>query len=119
MGHSAGDDVLIAVAQRLRVVLPGRCIVGRISGDEFVVLDADSKSQSDAVMLADAVLESCHGPRNLRPRAVLVWARLGVAVLDDAVTRSADDLLRHADTAMYRAKDAGRNCVAVFDSSML
>ena len=119
LGHSAGDDVLIAVAQRLRVVLPGRCIVGRISGDEFVVLDADSKSQSDAVMLADAVLESFHEPLALRQGDVFVSASIGVAVLDDAVTRSADDLLRHADTAMYRAKDAGRNCVAVFDSSML
>ena len=44
LGHSAGDDVLVSVAQRLRVALPDRCIVGRISGDEFVVLDAKSKS---------------------------------------------------------------------------
>ena len=119
LGHSAGDDVLISVAQRLRVALPERCIVGRISGDEFVVLDATSRSQSDAVLLADMVLESFHEPLSLRQGDVFVSASIGVAILDREITTTADDLLRHADTAMYRAKDAGRNCVAIFDKSML
>lgn len=119
LGHSAGDDVLISVAQRLRVALPERCIVGRISGDEFVVLDATSRSQSDAVLLADMVLESFHEPLSLRQGDVFVSASIGVAILDREITSTADDLLRHADTAMYRAKDAGRNCVAIFDRSML
>lgn len=119
LGHSAGDDVLVSVAQRLRVALPERCIVGRISGDEFVVLDAKSKNQGDAVLLADMVLESFHEPLALRQGDVFVSASIGVAVFDQEFTTSADDLLRHADTAMYRAKDAGRNCVAIFDKSML
>ena len=119
LGHSAGDDVLISVAQRLRVALPDRCIVGRISGDEFVVLDAKSKSQSDAVILADQVLESFHEPLSLRQGDVFVSASIGVAIFDEEISSTADDLLRHADTAMYRAKDAGRNCVAIFDKSML
>ena len=119
LGHSAGDDVLVSVAQRLRVALPERCIVGRISGDEFVVLDAKSKNQGDAVLLADMVLESFHEPLSLRQGDVFVSASIGVAVFDQEFTTSADDLLRHADTAMYRAKDAGRNCVAIFDKSML
>ena len=100
LGHSAGDDVLISVAQRLRVALPERCIVGRISGDEFVVLDAKSKSQSDAVLLADMVLESFHEPLALRQGDVFVSASIGVAVLDREISTTADDLLRHADTAM-------------------
>ena len=119
LGHSAGDDVLIAVAQRLRVALPERCIVGRISGDEFVVLDTKSRNQSDAVLLADLVLESFHEPLALRQGDVFVSASIGVAIFDERITTNADDLLRHADTAMYRAKDAGRNCVAIFDESML
>ena len=119
LGHSAGDDVLVSVAQRLRVALPERCIVGRISGDEFVVLDAKSKNQSDAVLLSDMVLESFHEPLALRQGDVFVSASIGVAVFEPEITTSADDLLRHADTAMYRAKDAGRNCVAIFDKSML
>ncbi|MFM8689065.1 MAG: diguanylate cyclase domain-containing protein, partial [Acidimicrobiaceae bacterium] len=80
LGHSAGDDVLVSVAQRLRVALPDRCIVGRISGDEFVVLDAKSKNQSDAVLLADLVLESFHEPLALRQGDVFVSASIGVAV---------------------------------------
>ena len=119
LGHSAGDDVLVSVAQRLRVALPDRCIVGRISGDEFVVLDAKSKNQSDAVLLADMVLESFHEPLALRQGDVFVSASIGVAVFDREISTTADDLLRNADTAMYRAKDAGRNCVAIFDKSML
>ena len=119
LGHSAGDDVLIAVAQRLRVALHDNCVVGRISGDEFVVLDAATKTASEAVILADRVLESFHEPLSLRQGDVFVSASIGVAVFRPGVTSSADDLLRHADTAMYRAKDAGRNCVAIFDESML
>ena len=119
LGHSAGDDVLIAVAQRLRVALHDNCVVGRISGDEFVVLDAATKTASEAVLLADRVLESFHEPLSLRQGDVFVSASIGVAVFRPGVTSSADDLLRHADTAMYRAKDAGRNCVAIFDESML
>ncbi len=119
LGHSAGDNVLVSVAQRLRVALPERCIVGRISGDEFVVLDPSSKNQSDAVLLADMVLESFHEPLALRQGDVFVSASIGVAVFDREISSSADDLLRNADTAMYRAKDAGRNCVAIFDKSML
>lgn len=119
LGHQAGDDVLVAVARRLSHALPRRCVVGRISGDEFIVLDPDNSSPSEAVILADTILESFQEPLSLRQGDVFVSASIGVATLRAGVSTSADDLLRHADTAMYRAKDAGRNCVAVFDESML
>jgi diguanylate cyclase (GGDEF)-like protein len=119
LGHSAGDDVLVAVAERLRLVLPAHCVVGRISGDEFVVLDPNSKGPSDAMVLADRVLESFHEPLSLRQGDVFVSASIGVSTYRPSVSNSADDLLRHADTAMYRAKESGRNCVAIFDESML
>ena len=119
LGHAAGDDVLMAVAERLRLVLPDYCVVGRIAGDEFVVLDPRSVGQSDAILLADRVLESFHEPLALRQGDVFVSASIGVSTYRPSVTNSADDLLRHADTAMYRAKESGRNCVAIFDESML
>ena len=119
LGHAAGDDVLIAVAERLRVVLPTRCVVGRIAGDEFVVLDPHTAGPSEAMVLADRVLESFHEPLALRQGDVFVSASIGVSTYRPSVTNSADDLLRHADTAMYRAKESGRNCVAIFDESML
>ncbi len=119
LGHSAGDDVLIAVAERLRMVLPSHCVVGRIAGDEFVVLDPQSKGPGEAMVLADRVLESFHEPLALRQGDVFVSASIGVSTYRPSVTNSGDDLLRHADTAMYRAKESGRNCVAIFDESML
>ncbi len=119
LGHQAGDNVLVAVAQRLQNALPERCIVGRISGDEFVILDAFNRSASDAMLLADRILEAFYEPLSLRQGDVFVSASIGVASFRPDITKNADDLLRHADTAMYRAKDAGRNCVAIFDESML
>ena len=119
LGHQAGDNVLVAVAQRLRNALPQRCIVGRISGDEFVILDPGTRGASDAMIVADTILNSFNEPLSLRQGDVFVSTSIGVATFQKGISATADDLLRHADTAMYRAKDAGRNCVAIFDESML
>lgn len=119
LGHQAGDDILIAVSSRLRHALPARCVVGRISGDEFVVLDPENRDSSEALVLADRILECFHEPLSARQGDVFVSASIGVATHRPGSPNDADDLLRQADTAMYRAKDAGRNCVAVFDESML
>jgi len=119
LGHQAGDDILIAVSSRLRNALPDRCIVGRISGDEFVVLDPNNRDTAEAMVLADRILECFHEPLTARQGDVFVSASIGVATHRPGVNNDAEDLLRQADTAMYRAKDAGRNCVAVFDDSML
>ena len=119
LGHQAGDDILIAVSTRLSHALPDRCIVGRISGDEFVVLDPDNRDTAEAMVLADRILACFHEPLAARQGDVFVSASIGVATHRPGDTKDADDLLRQADTAMYRAKDAGRNCVAVFDESML
>ena len=119
LGHQAGDNVLIAVAQRLRNALPERCVVGRISGDEFVILDPGTRGASDAMIVADKILASFNEPLSLRQGDVFVSTSIGVATFQKHLSSGADDLLRHADTAMYRAKDAGRNCVAIFDETML
>jgi polar amino acid transport system substrate-binding protein len=119
LGHGAGDDVLVAVSKRLTNAVPDRTIVGRISGDEFVVLDPLSGGSTDAIALADRVLSAFREPLSLPAGDVFVSASIGVAVAEPNSSISAEELLRNADTAMYRAKDAGRNCVAVFDESML
>jgi diguanylate cyclase (GGDEF)-like protein len=117
LGHQAGDDVLVAVAERLRRVLPPMCSVGRISGDEFTVIDRGARTADGATALAERVVACFHEPLSVRQGDVFVTASIGVAVSDGA--SSAEDLLRQADTAMYRAKQSGRNCIAVFDASML
>ncbi len=119
LGHSAGDDVLVAVAQRLTNAVPPSAIVGRISGDEFVVLEPNSISDIEAMKTAERILECFREPLALRQGDVFVSASIGVACSHAADSPSPEELLRHADAAMYRAKDAGRNCIALFDASML
>ena len=119
LGHGAGDDVLVAVAKRLRNTVHEAAHVGRMSGDEFVVLDTASHGPADAMKLAERLLAAFHEPLQVRQGDVFVSASIGVALADRAGASTAEELLRNADTAMYRAKDAGRNCIALFDESML
>ncbi|HEY4332143.1 MAG TPA: bifunctional diguanylate cyclase/phosphodiesterase, partial [Ilumatobacteraceae bacterium] len=118
LGHAAGDRVLCTIADRLRATVPERATVARISGDEYVVLDPASPSLEAAMELANELLEEFRNPLPLAAGDVFVTASIGVARSEPQSHRSADVLLRHADTAMYQAKDAGRNCVALFDETM-
>ena len=99
--------------------MPLSAIVGRISGDEFVVLEPDSVSDIEAMKTAERILECFREPLALRQGDVFVSASIGVACSPATDSPSPEELLRHADAAMYRAKDAGRNCIALFDASML
>ena len=120
LGHAAGDRVLCVIADRLRQTVPARATVARISGDEYVVFDPASPSLADAMGLANMLLAQFREPLTLATPAgdVFVTASIGVARLEPQSHRNADVLLGHADTAMYQAKEAGRNCVAMFDESM-
>ncbi|MFM1791292.1 MAG: hypothetical protein RLZZ526_1619 [Actinomycetota bacterium] len=119
LGHSAGDDVLLEVARRLVAAVPAHASVGRISGDEFVILDPHTETATQAVVLAEHVLDSLREPLGLRQGDMFVSVSIGVAMAVRSLGLTADEILRHADTAMYRAKDAGRNCIAFFDDSMV
>ena len=119
LGHSIGDNVLTMVASRLIAAVPPHATVARIAGDEFVVLDATTESPTQSVLLAETVLDAFREPVNTPEGDMFVTASIGVAYSPKGVDLSADDLMRHADTAMYRAKAAGRNCIALFDDSML
>ena len=119
LGHSIGDNVLMLVANRLIAAVPEHATVARIAGDEFVILDETTESPMQSVLLAETVLDAFHEPVNTPEGDMFVTASIGVAYSPKGVELSADDLMRHADTAMYRAKAAGRNCIALFDDSML
>ena len=119
LGHSIGDDVLTEVSRRLTSSVPAHATVARIAGDEFVVLDATTETVTQSVLLAEQVLDSLRSPIKTRDGDMFVTASIGVAYSPTAVELSANELMRHADTAMYRAKNAGRNCIALFDESML
>ena len=119
LGHSIGDDVLTEVSRRITSAVPPHATVARIAGDEFVVLDATTETVTQSVLLAEQVLDSLRSPITTRDGDMFVTASIGVAYAPTAVELSANELMRHADTAMYRAKNAGRNCIALFDESML
>jgi len=118
LGHAAGDEVLVTVARRLVNAVPPQAVVARLSGDEYVVLDANAKSQGAAMASAERLLAVFREPLALSQGDVFVTASIGVAAISPTSSTTAEDLVRHADTAMYRAKDAGRNCLAVYDESM-
>jgi diguanylate cyclase (GGDEF)-like protein len=119
LGHSTGDVVLTHVASRLLLAVPQEATVARISGDEFVILDPTTQSPTQSVVLAEKVLDSLRSPLPTSGGDMFVTASIGVAYAPKQLDLSADALLQHADTAMYRAKDAGRNCIALFDDTML
>jgi len=118
LGHAAGDELLVMVAQRLRSAVPAHATVARLSGDEYVVLEPGARSAAAAMALADRLLDVFREPVALSQGDVFITASIGMAYISPRSSSTPDDLLRHADTAMYRAKDAGRNCVALYDESM-
>ncbi|MFP5489211.1 MAG: putative bifunctional diguanylate cyclase/phosphodiesterase, partial [Acidimicrobiia bacterium] len=116
MGHGAGDELLAGIADRLREVCPPAAVVSRQSGDEFLVAVPDA-SLSDALHLAEQIRRSIRVAHRLSKGEAFVAASVGITV-SRPDTISAATMLQEADTAMYRAKDAGRDTVTVFDASM-
>jgi diguanylate cyclase len=118
-GHSAGDELLTILAIRLRSAMPESVIIGRLSGDEFVVIDlSPAEHARAAVVMAEEIRDVFRSPFAISPGDVFMSVSIGVAISKVTDRFTGEDMLRQADTAMYRAKEAGRNCVAIFDESM-
>lgn len=107
-GHQVGDQLLLAVADRLRQVVGGGSVVARLGGDEFGVLQLGSPSWREAAALADQVVRAMHAPFTLDETRVRTGASVGIAMYPRD-GRTGADLLRNADLAMYRVKIAGRS----------
>jgi len=124
LGHAAGDQLLVMIAERLRGALRvgdvhggGGNAVARFGGDEFVVLLADARTPEHALRVARQLLALFAEPYQLAGQAVHSSVSIGIA-MGEPDGRSAEDLLRDADIAMYEAKRAGRATAVFFDPCM-
>jgi diguanylate cyclase (GGDEF)-like protein len=117
LGHAAGDQLLAAVGDRLRRTLRAADTVARLGGDEFAVLLEDIRDDEQPLRAAERVAEALRAPLRLAARLVQIRSSIGV-VVDAGEAASADELLRNADVAMYRAKANGRGRHAVFEPAM-
>lgn len=114
MGHDAGDELLKIVADRLRGATRSSDIVARLGGDEFVVICRDLSSAESVEAVARQVLKRLSAPVSLNGRQQAISASIGIAVGTPDEQRDADELIRDADAAMYKAK-RDRTGYCVFD----
>jgi diguanylate cyclase (GGDEF)-like protein/PAS domain S-box-containing protein len=116
LGHGAGDSLLEAVADRLRLVVRPHDVLARFGGDEFTVLVADVRDEEDALRVADRIQAALAEPIVLDGARRFVTASVGVSLGSDE--KQAGDLVRDADVAMYHAKSLGKARAQIFDASM-
>src|SRR5688572_2950734 len=117
LGHDAGDRLLRVAAERIRRAVREADLLFRMGGDEFTVLLEDVRGPEEAAMVASRMLEAIAEPVQLQHHEISVSASIGIALYprDDTV---GERLLKSADTAMYRAKELGRNRYAFFAREM-
>ncbi len=118
LGHGVGDQLLRAVAARLSGVIREADALGRLGGDEFVVISEELSLAAGPELIAERLLEALEHPFKLgveKETRLTVTASIGIAI---GKRTTAEDLLRDADIAMYRAKWDGKNRYAVFESGM-
>ena len=121
LGHAAGDQVLVAVARRLTRACRTSDTVARFGGDEFVLVVDDVSGADPVARVARRVLEAMTAPIVVDGGELYFTASVGVAVADASLpptSATAADLVRDADTAMFRAKSQGRNQYVVFEPDM-
>jgi diguanylate cyclase (GGDEF)-like protein/PAS domain S-box-containing protein len=117
LGHSAGDALLFAVANRFRAALREGDLIARFGGDEFVVLAEQIAGEGEATAIAEKLAQALREPITIGNDEIVVSASIGIA-LGDAETSTPEALVRDADVAMYRAKARGRACHEVFDADL-
>ncbi len=117
LGHGVGDQLLVETARRLEGCVRPSDTVARLGGDEFVLLLEDIKEAADATVVARRIQRALKTPFRLEGQEIFTTASMGIALSQNGYGQP-EEILRDADTAMYRAKSLGRNRHEVFDSAM-
>ena len=116
LGHDAGDQLLVAVAERLRAVMRPEDTTARFGGDEFAILLEDT-TEDGTRRAAERILEALRSPFEFHGRQVVMHASIGASITSTTDTEP-DDLLRQADLAMYTAKTSGKGRFAFYEPQM-
>ena len=117
LGHAVGDQLLIAVADRIRSSLEPSALAARLGGDEFAILLGEHETIREAIVMANRIVDALGMTFRVGDQDLVVGVSIGIASAHAGIERE-DDLLRNADVAMYTAKSNGKRRIAVFDPLM-
>lgn len=117
LGHGAGDLVLKAAANRLENTIGIEDIVARLGGDEFAISLRNVDSRESVMQVAGTIIDRLSEPVMVEGQPVATGVSIGIALAPDCCN-GAEDLIKHADIALYHAKENGRGCASVFELSM-
>lgn len=117
LGHNAGDELLIKMAQILSMMLRSVDTVARLGGDEFVILLEGLRELEDATLVADRIIQELTAPINLSGREIGLSTSIGIVMSSPSYSRP-EEVLRDADIALYRAKEMGKGRYEIFDASL-
>ncbi|VAW94766.1 diguanylate cyclase/phosphodiesterase (GGDEF & EAL domains) with PAS/PAC sensor(s) [hydrothermal vent metagenome] len=114
-GHAAGDQLLVTIAKRIKYLLRESDTLARLGGDEFVIIVNDLHHCKDSLPLITKILEAIAQPIRVGELTLHVTASIGISYYSKTILIDAEQLLKQADQAMYKAKQAGNNRYTVFD----
>ena len=117
LGHHIGDEVLIEVAKRLQKMIREEDTLSRLGGDEFTIILKNIKTPQNAAKIAQKINSILNEPVIVGRHTLYISSSIGISIYPDD-TNLADDLIKYADTAMYKAKDEGRNDYQFYSSEM-
>jgi len=117
LGHSYGDDLLRQAARRLMTCVRASDTVGRLGGDEFLVIIPDLQDKSNAEIVTNNILKAFSKPFSILTHSITTTASIGLSIYPTD-GEDIETLMRNADTAMYSAKEAGRNCCGHFHAGL-
>jgi diguanylate cyclase (GGDEF)-like protein len=117
LGHPVGDELIRNVTQRLARTVRSDDLVARLGGDEFAVISAGGFENATLQAIATRMIATICAPYSIVNQTIVIGASIGIAIIDENVGGAAD-VMRHADLALYRAKNEGRNRAVIYDSAM-